>query len=207
MKEVKHWKRLHKEVEESLSLVISKIQLVKILSCPLLRRMLNQPESFALLKFPPYSKNENNWWAFSPNAHTKNILCYSSPSPLWHVFIYFKAELPASNDESISCIHKSWSGNKWQFSVCPPPVQLPFLSYRIATEEPRKKQKSILNHKDIFLKTKVCKLISESPQNILQWKKKRMIFFQAPKTCKTIDLFSFVFFVVFFIVLFSLALE
>lgn len=41
VKEVRHCKRLHKEVEESLSLVISKIQLVKTLGCPLLSRMLN----------------------------------------------------------------------------------------------------------------------------------------------------------------------
>lgn len=111
--------------------------------------------------------------------HTKNIFCYYSPSPLRCIFTYFKAESPnlLSNDESISCIHKSWLGSKCRFSVCPPPVQLPPLSYRIATEEPGENQESVFNQKNNFLKSKMCKLISKSPQDILWWKRMTMVFY------------------------------
>lgn len=123
----------------------SRIQLVKTLGCTALSRRLNRPESLAFLKFPPY--NKNNWQSFSPKPHTKNILCYSSPSPFWYIFTYFKAESLnlLSSDEVVSCIHKSSLGSKCPFSVCPPQVQMQPLTYRIATEQPGGHKKRIFN--------------------------------------------------------------
>lgn len=115
---------------------------------------------------------------FAKCTYQKYFMLFFSLSLMIYFYIFQSwISWPASNDESISCIHKSWLGNKCQFSVSPPPVQLSSLSYRIATEEPGENQRSILNQKDNFLKSKIWKLISESPQNILLWKRKRIVFY------------------------------
>lgn len=123
--------------------------------------------------FPLTIKKKNNWQSFSPKPHTKNILCYSSPSPFWYIFTYFKAESLnlLSSDEVVSCIHKSTLGGKYPFSVCPPQVQMQPLTYRIATEQPGGNKKRIFNQKDNLLTNQKCKLISKPPQNTSLWKR------------------------------------